>query len=186
MLLSWHNFFFASFDPGGLVSVDKPPLALWVETASAKLFGFSSASILLPEALAGVASVGLLYLLVQRYFGRVAGLVAALALAVSPVSVAVDRDNNPDALFVLLLVAAAYVGARAIESGRLRTLLARGGPDGARLRGEDARRGDHRAGHRARVPRLHARAVAARGSSTPPSRRASSSPCRAPGSRPFS
>jgi 4-amino-4-deoxy-L-arabinose transferase-like glycosyltransferase len=124
MLLSWHNFFFASFDPGGLVSVDKPPLALWVETASAKVFGFSSASILLPEALAGVGSVGLLYLLVQRYFGRVAGLVAALALAISPVSVAVARDNNPDALFVLLLVAAAYLGARAIESGRLRTLLA--------------------------------------------------------------
>jgi 4-amino-4-deoxy-L-arabinose transferase-like glycosyltransferase len=124
MLLSWHNFFFASFDPGGLVSVDKPPLALWVETASAKLFGFSSASILIPEALAGIGSVGLLYLLVQRYFGRVAGLVAALALAISPVSVAINRDNNPDALFVLLLVAAAYVGARAIESGRLRTLLA--------------------------------------------------------------
>ena len=124
MLLNWHNFFFASFDPGGLVSVDKPPLALWVETASAKLFGFSSASILLPEAVAGVAAVGLLYLLVERYFGRVAGLIAALALAVSPVSVAVARDNNPDSLFVLLLVAAAYVGAHAIESGRLRTLLA--------------------------------------------------------------
>jgi 4-amino-4-deoxy-L-arabinose transferase-like glycosyltransferase len=123
MLLSWHNFFFASFDPGGLVSVDKPPLALWVETASAKIFGFSSLAILLPEALAGIAAVGLLYLLVERYFGRVAGLIAALALAVSPVSVAVARDNNPDALFVLLLVAAAYVGARAIESGRLRTLL---------------------------------------------------------------
>jgi 4-amino-4-deoxy-L-arabinose transferase-like glycosyltransferase len=123
MLLNWRNFFFVSFDPGGLVSVDKPPLALWVEAASAKLFGFSSASILLPEALAGVASVGLLYLLVQRYFGPVAGLVAALALAVSPVSVAVARDNNPDALFVFLLVAAAYAGARAIESGRLRTLL---------------------------------------------------------------
>jgi 4-amino-4-deoxy-L-arabinose transferase-like glycosyltransferase len=123
MLLNWRNFFFVSFDPGGLVSVDKPPLALWAQAASAKLFGFSSASILLPEALAGVASVGVLYLLVQRYFGRVAGLVAALALAVSPVSVAVARDNNPDALFVLLLVAAAYAGARAIESGRLRTLL---------------------------------------------------------------
>ena len=123
MLLNWRNFFFVSFDPGGLVSVDKPPLALWLQAASAKLFGFSSASILLPEALAGVASVGLLYLLVQRYFGRVAGLVAALALAVSPVSVAVARDNNPDALFVFLLVAAAYAGARAIESGRLRTLL---------------------------------------------------------------
>jgi 4-amino-4-deoxy-L-arabinose transferase-like glycosyltransferase len=123
MLASWHNFFFVSFDRGGLVSVDKPPLALWVEAASAKLFGYSGFAILLPEALAGIAAVGLLYLLVARYFGRVAGLVAALALAVSPVSVAVNRDNNPDALFVLLLVAAVYVGARAVESGRLRTLL---------------------------------------------------------------
>jgi 4-amino-4-deoxy-L-arabinose transferase-like glycosyltransferase len=123
MLKSWHNFLFASFDPGGLVSVDKPPLALWVETASAKIFGYSGFSILLPEALAGVLAVWVLYLLVTRVFGRVAGLVAALALAVSPVSVAVNRDNNPDALFVLLLVVAVYVGVRALESGRLRTLL---------------------------------------------------------------
>ena len=117
MLGSWHNFLFASFDPGGLVSVDKPPLALWVEAASAKLFGYSGFAILLPEALAGVAAVGLLYLVVARPFGRVAGLVAALALAVSPVSVAVNRDNNPDALFALLLVASVYVGMRAVESG---------------------------------------------------------------------
>jgi len=123
MLRSWHNFFFVSFDPGGLVSVDKPPLSLWAEAASAKLFGYSGVSILLPEALAGVLSVWVLYLLVARYFGRVAGLVAALALAVSPVSVAINRDNNPDALFVLLLVLTVYVGARAVESGRLRTVL---------------------------------------------------------------
>ena len=105
MLRSWHNFFFVSFDPGGLVSVDKPPLALWVQAASAKVFGFSGLSLLIPEALAGVAAVALLYALVARYFGRTAGLVAALALAVSPVSVAVNRDNNPDALLALLLVA---------------------------------------------------------------------------------
>ena len=123
MLQSWHNFLFASFDPGGLVSVDKPPLALWVETASAKVFGYSGFTILLPEAIAGVAAVGLLYLVVARPFGRVAGLVAALALAVSPVSVAVNRDNNPDALFAFLLVASVYVGMRAVESGRLGTLL---------------------------------------------------------------
>jgi 4-amino-4-deoxy-L-arabinose transferase-like glycosyltransferase len=123
MLRSWHNFLFASFDPGGLVSVDKPPLALWIEAASAKVFGYSGVAILLPEALAGVGSVWLLYLLVARHFGRAAGLVAALALAVSPVSVAVNRDNNPDALFVLLLVAAAWAGSRAIESGRLRWLV---------------------------------------------------------------
>jgi 4-amino-4-deoxy-L-arabinose transferase-like glycosyltransferase len=123
MLGSWRNFFFVSFDPGGLVSVDKPPLALWVQAASAKLFGFSTLSLLVPEALAGVAAVGLLYLLVARVFGRLAGVVAALALALSPVSVSVSRDNNPDALLALLLVAAAYVGLRSVESGRLRTLL---------------------------------------------------------------
>ena len=123
MLSSWHNFLFASFDPGGLVSVDKPPLALWVEAASAKLFGYSGVAILLPEALAGIAAVWLLYLLVARHFGRIAGLVAALALAVSPVSVAVNRDNNPDALFVFLLVAATWAGLRAVESGRLRWLV---------------------------------------------------------------
>jgi 4-amino-4-deoxy-L-arabinose transferase-like glycosyltransferase len=123
MTLSWHNFLFASFDPGGLVSVDKPPLALWVEAASAKVFGYSSLAILAPEALAGVGAVWLLYLLVARHCGRVAGLVAALALAVSPVSVAVNRDNNPDALFVFLLVAAAWAGGRALERGRLRWLL---------------------------------------------------------------
>ena len=120
MLGSWSNFFFGSFDPGGLVSVDKPPLALWLSAASAKAFGYSGFSVLLPSALAGIAAVGVLYLLVARYFGRAAGLVAAVALAVSPVSVAVNRDNNPDALLALLLVAAAYAGARAVESGRLR------------------------------------------------------------------
>ncbi|HEX8714394.1 MAG TPA: glycosyltransferase family 39 protein, partial [Solirubrobacteraceae bacterium] len=123
MLKSWHNFFFVSFDPGGLVSVDKPPLALWLQAVSAKVFGFSSFSILLPEALAGVGAVWLLYLLVARYFGRVAGLAAALALAVSPVSVSVNRDNNPDALLALLLVASVYFAARAAESGRLRWLI---------------------------------------------------------------
>jgi 4-amino-4-deoxy-L-arabinose transferase-like glycosyltransferase len=124
MTSSWHDFLFASFDPGGLVSVDKPPLALWVEALSAKVFGFSSFAILAPEALAGVAAVWVLYLVVARYFGRVSGLAAALALAVSPVSVAVNRDNNPDAVFVLLLVVAVWAGCRAVESGRLRWLVA--------------------------------------------------------------
>src|SRR5207302_5715678 len=123
MLRSWHNFFFVAADPSWLMTVDKPPLGLWVEAASAKVFGYSSLSMLLPEAIAGVLAVWVLYLLVARFFGRVAGLVAALALAVSPVSVAVNRDNNPDALFVFLLIVAAYVGARAVASGRLRTLL---------------------------------------------------------------
>src|SRR5215831_14135220 len=87
MLESWHNFFFVSFDPGGFVTVDKPPLGFWIQTISAKIFGYSGFSILLPEALAGVASVIVLYILVRRAFGDVAGLLAALALAVTPISV---------------------------------------------------------------------------------------------------
>src|SRR5919202_1016359 len=100
MLTSWHNFFFVSFD-SGFVSVDKPPLGLWIQAASAKLFGFHSLTLLLPQALAGVLCVALLYHLVSRVFGRVAGLVAALALAVTPVAVAVERTNNADGLLKL-------------------------------------------------------------------------------------
>ena len=124
MLGSFGNFFFGSFDQGGLQTVDKPPLAFWVEAASAKVFGISSLSLLLPEAIAGVVGVWVLYLLVARVFGGWAGVVAALALAVSPVTVAVNRDNNPDALFVTLLVVAAYCGVRAVQDGRFRWLLA--------------------------------------------------------------
>jgi 4-amino-4-deoxy-L-arabinose transferase-like glycosyltransferase len=124
MLGSFGNFFFGSFDQGGLQTVDKPPLAFWVEAASAKVFGISSLSLLLPEAIAGVVGVWVLYLLVARVFGGTAGVVAALALAVSPVAVAVDRDNNPDALFVTLLVVAVYCGVRAVQDGRFRWLLA--------------------------------------------------------------
>ena len=105
------------------MSVDKTPLALWLQAASARVFGFSQAALLVPEALIGVASVGVLYVLVARYWGRPAGLAAALCLAVTPVSVAVSRDNNPDALFVLLLLLAVLAGARAAESGRIRTLV---------------------------------------------------------------
>jgi len=83
MLESWHNFFFVSFDPGGFVTVDKPPLGFWIQAISAKIFGYSGFSILLPEALAGVGSVILLYVLVNRIFGPVAGLLSALFLAIT-------------------------------------------------------------------------------------------------------
>src|SRR5215217_4426124 len=93
MLTSWHNFFFVSYD-AGFVSVDKPPLGFWIQATSAYLFGFHGWSILLPQALAGVLSVALLYYLVGRSFGPVAGLLAALALALTPISVATSRHNN--------------------------------------------------------------------------------------------
>ncbi len=117
MLQSWHNFFFVSFDPGGFVTVDKPPLGFWIQTISAKIFGFSGFSILLPEALAGVLSVGLLYVIVRRFFGPIAGLLAALALAVTPISVVTNRNNTIDSLLVLCSLAAAWATLRAAERG---------------------------------------------------------------------
>jgi 4-amino-4-deoxy-L-arabinose transferase-like glycosyltransferase len=124
MLMSLHNFLFVSFDPGGLITIDKPPLALWVQVASAKLFGFSPLSLLLPEAIAGVLAVGALYWAMARPFGRPAALASALALAVFPSFVAVARDNNLDAVLILLMILAAGTALRAVQSGRWRTLLA--------------------------------------------------------------
>src|SRR3989440_11682249 len=123
MLQSWHNFFFVSFDPGGFVSIDKPPLGFWIETASAKLFGFSGISLLLPAALAGVRSVAVPYRLVAHVWGRGAGLLAALFLAVTPVSVITARNNTIDSLLVLTVLLAAWAVTRAVETGRLRWLL---------------------------------------------------------------
>lgn len=122
MLTSWHNFFFVSFD-AGFISVDKPPLGLWVQAASAWLFGFHGWSLLLPQALAGVASVALLYHLVGRTFGMGAGLVAALALALTPIVVATSRNNTADMLLVFTVLAAAWVVVHSVETGRLRWLL---------------------------------------------------------------
>lgn len=124
MLASWHNFFFASADPGGLISIDKPPVGLWAQAASAWLFGFSPVSLLLPEVLAGVAAVAAMYVIVRRRFGVLGASVAALALAVFPSFVAVSRDNNVDAALILLMVLACGAGLRAIDTGRLRWLLA--------------------------------------------------------------
>ncbi len=123
MLRSWHNFFFVSFDPGGMVTVDKPPFGLWVQGLSAALFGFHPLSLLLPEAIAGVLSVAALYWVVTPRFGPAAGVMSALALAVFPSFVAVSRDNNLDAVLILLMILACGVGLRAIGSGRLLTLL---------------------------------------------------------------
>src|SRR5207302_9075349 len=123
MLDSWHNFFFASFDPGGFVTIDKPPLGFWLQTASAKILGFTPFSIFLPQALAGVLSVLLLYHLVRRHFGAVAGLLAALALAISPISVLTNRNNTIDSTLVLVMLLGAWAVLRAAESGKLRWLL---------------------------------------------------------------
>lgn len=123
MLLSPHNFLFISFDPGGLISLDKPPLAIWVMAASAKVFGFTPMSVLLPEAIAGVLCVGVLYLAMVKPFGQLAALLGALCLAVFPAFVAVARDNNPDALLILLMTISCWIAVKAIDSGRLRSIV---------------------------------------------------------------
>jgi 4-amino-4-deoxy-L-arabinose transferase-like glycosyltransferase len=124
MLKSWHNFFFVSFDAGGLVTIDKPPLAIWVQGASAELFGFSPLSLLLPEAIISVLAVAVLYRIVARRLGAGAGLVAALALAVFPSFVAVSRENGVDPLLLLLMILACGAALNAIEDGRWRWLMA--------------------------------------------------------------
>jgi 4-amino-4-deoxy-L-arabinose transferase-like glycosyltransferase len=126
MSTSWHAFLYGSFDVHGVMTVDKPPLALWVQALSVRVFGFHPLSILVPQALMGVAAVGLLYDLTRRRFGRVGGVVAGLALATTPVSVAIWRHNNPDALLVLCCVAALWCLVRALEDGRTRWIVLSG------------------------------------------------------------
>jgi len=126
MSTSWHDFLFASLDHSGVMTVDKPPLALWVEALSVRVFGYHPLSMLVPEALMGVASVLLLYDLVRRVFGRFAGVIAGLALALTPITVAISRHNNPDALLVLCCVAALWFAVRALQDGRTRWLLLAG------------------------------------------------------------
>ncbi|MGY6654953.1 glycosyltransferase family 39 protein [Amycolatopsis sp. TRM77291] len=118
----WKAWLFGSLDAGNVVTVDKPPAALWVTTAFARIFGFSGFTVLAPQALMGVASVGLLYLTVKRTSGPVAGLFAGAAFAVTPVAALMFRFNNPDAFLTLLLIAGGYCTIRAIEKASPRWL----------------------------------------------------------------
>jgi 4-amino-4-deoxy-L-arabinose transferase-like glycosyltransferase len=120
---SWHNFFFASFDPGGFVTIDKPPLGFWLQVLSTKIFGFTPFSIFFPQALCGVLAVLLLYYLIRRHFGVNAALLAALVLALSPISVATDRNNTIDGTLALVLLLSAWAAIHAAETGKLRWLL---------------------------------------------------------------
>jgi 4-amino-4-deoxy-L-arabinose transferase-like glycosyltransferase len=144
MTESWKAFFFGSFDSANFITVDKTPASLWVMAISARIFGVNAWSILVPQALAGVASVGLLYAAVSRWAGAAAGrradasgpvarwagpaagLIAGAALALTPVAALMFRFNNPDALLVLLMVGAAYATVRAVDSGRTWWLVGAG------------------------------------------------------------
>lgn len=123
---NWEAFFYGSSDAGNSITVDKPPASLWVMELSARIFGLSSWSVLLPEALMGVLTVALVYCLVRRHFGAPAALIAGGVVAVTPVAVLMFRFNNPDALLVLLTTASVYCGLRAIEDGRVRWVLLAG------------------------------------------------------------
>ena len=120
---SWKAFFFGSVDSSNFITVDKPPASLWVMALSGRIFGFSSASMLVPQVLEGVVAVGLLAASVKRWFGAGAGLLAGAALAVTPVAALMFRFNNPDALLVCLLVASAYCLVRALEKGSTRWMI---------------------------------------------------------------
>ncbi|GIE15745.1 ArnT family glycosyltransferase [Paractinoplanes ferrugineus] len=113
---SWKAWLFASLDAGNAITVDKPPAAMWVMGLSMRLFGVNSSALLVPQALMGVAGVWLLHNAVRRWFGPVAGLIAGTTLALTPVAVLMFRFDNPDALLVLLMVAAAYATVRAVET----------------------------------------------------------------------
>ncbi len=123
---SWKAFFFGSFDSSNFITVDKPPAALWVMDISARLFGVNSWSILVPQALEGVATVGLLYACVRRWFPPGAALLAGAVMALTPVAALMFRFNNPDALLTLVLTGAAYATIRALEAGRTRWMVLAG------------------------------------------------------------
>lgn len=123
MTTSLKNFFFVSFDPAGFVSIDKPPVGFWLQAISAKIFGFSGWSIILPQALAGVISVWLLYYTVNRIFGKISGLIAALCLSITPIFVASSRNNTIDNILVLTSLVACLFLAKAAERGSIKYLL---------------------------------------------------------------
>ncbi|MFN8098924.1 MAG: glycosyltransferase family 39 protein [Dermatophilaceae bacterium] len=123
---SWKAFFYGSFDASNAITVDKPPASLWVMALSVRLFGLNSFAMLFPEVLMGVASVGVVYAAVRRYWNAAAGLLAGVVLALTPVAVLMFRFNNPDALLTLLMALAAYATLRAIEHGSTRWFVAAG------------------------------------------------------------
>ena len=120
---SWKAFFFGSSDASNFITVDKPPASLWVMEISARIFGLNSWSILVPQALEGVATVAVLYATVRRWFSPGAALISGALLALTPVAVLMFRFNNPDALLVLLLTVAAYATVRALERAQTSWLV---------------------------------------------------------------
>ncbi len=122
MLDSWHNFFYASFDPGGQLMLDKPPLGFWLQAATAWVFGFQYWALALPQVVAGVLAVALLYFMVRPRYGATAAVFSALSLAILPASVASARNNSLDTITMLLMLVAAWSVLRAGERRQFRYL----------------------------------------------------------------
>ncbi|KXZ13228.1 glycosyltransferase family 39 protein [Bacillus nakamurai] len=124
MTQSFRNFFYASFDPSGFVTVDKPPVALWIQTIFALIFGVHTWSVIIPQALAGLGSVILLYIMIKPKFGTGAARVTALVMALTPIAAAVSRTNNIDSMLVFTLLFGSWCLMRAVKRGRVIWLLA--------------------------------------------------------------
>lgn len=124
MLQSFHNFFYVSFDPGGFVTIDKPPVAFWVQTLFASIFGVHGWSVTLPMALAGVGSVGLIYLIVKPTFGANTARLAALIMAITPVAIAVQRSNNVDSLLVFFLLLSTWMLLKGVRQQKAWWIIA--------------------------------------------------------------
>lgn len=123
---SWKAWFFGASDAAGSITVDKPPMSLWIPSIAVRIFGLNPWAILVPEALMGVASVAMIYLIVRKRFSANAGLIAGAALALTPVATMMFRFNNPDALLILLTVAAVWTTIKALEDNRIRWMLLTG------------------------------------------------------------
>ncbi|SER23357.1 4-amino-4-deoxy-L-arabinose transferase [Streptomyces sp. yr375] len=120
---SWKAFFFGALDSGSFITVDKPPFALWVMGLSARAFGYGTWQLTLPMIAVGTGSVALLYRLVKRDFGAVAATIAALALTLTPITVAITRDTNPDPILVFLMLLGAAALLKAVRTGRLMPMV---------------------------------------------------------------
>ncbi|MFH0174124.1 ArnT family glycosyltransferase [Streptomyces cacaoi] len=120
---SWKAFFFGALDAGSFITVDKPPFALWVMGLSARAFGYGTWQLMLPMVAVGTGSVALLYRLVKRDFGAVAATVSALALTLTPITVAITRDTNPDPILVFLMLLGAAALLKSVRTGRLMPLV---------------------------------------------------------------
>tara|TARA_Y100000590_G_scaffold180667_1_gene205913 strand:- start:2385 stop:4418 length:2034 start_codon:yes stop_codon:yes gene_type:complete len=123
LLTGFKNFLFVSFDPSGVVSVDKPPVAFWIQACFAWIFGLSAWSVTLPQALVGILAIGMLYHVLRQTFGRLSAVSASLILAVLPASVVIDSRNEPDSILSFTLLLSAIALIRSVRTSSWKWLI---------------------------------------------------------------